>query len=119
MNDIDQFVFEGKEEEIEFIVTANISFEEACNLLKEKGGYIRHPEMYYPESDDEASYMPTYDVYFCVDKEFSASLCDYEFKIGPCIPAGPMEDDLPEYWHDYIGLREYLSREWSHGYYPE
>ena len=121
MNDIDKFVkFESVEEEfeeIQFIVTANISFEEACQLLKEKGGYIRHPEMYYEDSDD-GDYSPTYELSFCVDNRFHDYFCDDEFVSGPSQGDG-CEAELLEYWNDYIGLNEYLSKEWSHGYYPE
>ena len=118
MNDINQFEFEDGQE-IEFIVTANISFEEACKLLQEKGGCIRHPNMSYDDVEDRGeNWTHTIPLYFCVDRLFIAYLCDSEFTCGH-YPDDDCEADLPDFWHDYIGLKEYFSKEWSHGFYNE
>lgn len=122
MNDIDQFILESEDglgfEQI-FEVKHNLSFEEACSFLKEKGGCIRHPHMYYDDVEDRGDgWTYTIPLYFCVDKFFMAYLCDSEFTCG-AYPEDDAEADLPEYWHDYIGLEAYLSKEWSHGFYVE
>ncbi len=103
----------------ELIVTANIGFEEACKLLQQKGGCIRHPNMTCDHAEDiGAGWAHTITVYFCVNKSFNAYFCDQDFTCGYS-PEDDSEADLPEYWHDYIGLKEYLSKEWYHGYYVD